>query len=100
MWKMVFLFPCRNLFVYLVPVSIEDQQTGIISGLAGLQSLNSLSQFILYHLQTNRTNDDALCEYTSTTSCVCVQLNNTGKVAVPVFDQELHPTFGSSLGAL
>jgi len=29
--------------VYLVPVSVEDQQTGIISGLAGLQSLNSLS---------------------------------------------------------
>lgn len=44
------LLPCLNL-IHLVPVSVEDEQTGIIGRLTGLQSLNSLSQFILNHLQ-------------------------------------------------
>lgn len=47
---------------YLVPVSIEDQQTGIISGLAGLQSLNSLSQFILNHLQISKQREKTLAQ--------------------------------------
>lgn len=39
----ILAFASLSAFVYLVPVSVEDQQTSIISGLAGLQSLNSLS---------------------------------------------------------
>ena len=44
------LLASSSELVYLVPVSVEDEQTGIIGSLPGLQSLNSLSQFILNHL--------------------------------------------------
>lgn len=66
----IFDFGSLSKLVHLVPVSIKDQQTGIISGLAGLQSLNSLSQFILNHLQTHKERDSPLCKQEST--CLCV----------------------------
>ncbi len=47
-----FALASLSQLAHLVPVSIEYQQTGIIRGLPGLQSLNALSQFILDHLQT------------------------------------------------
>lgn len=56
--QVIFVFASLSELMYLVPVSIEDEQTGIISSLAGLQSLNSLSQFILNHLQTNKQRDE------------------------------------------
>lgn len=52
--KQIWFLAYHSVTVYLVPVSIKNQKTGIISGLAGLQSFNSLSQFILNHLQTNK----------------------------------------------
>lgn len=55
--QVVFAFASVSEVVYLVPVSIEDQQTGIIGGLASLQSLNPLSQLILNHLQTHKPRD-------------------------------------------
>lgn len=47
---------------YLVPVSVKNQQTGIIRRLACLQPLDSLSQFILNHLhQHNKRSFMYMC---------------------------------------
>lgn len=64
--QVIFVFASLSELLYLVPVSIEDEQTGIISSLAGLQSLNSLSQFILNHLQTNKQRDKIFSKQEST----------------------------------
>lgn len=71
--QVIFVFASLSELLYLVPVSIEDEQTGIISSLAGLQSLNSLSQFILNHLQTNKQRDTIFSkrEYSSAATCMC-----------------------------
>lgn len=71
--QVIFVFASLSELLYLVPVSIEDEQTGIISSLAGLQSLNSLSQFILNHLQTNKQRDKIFSkrEYSSAATCMC-----------------------------
>lgn len=74
--QVIFVFASLSELLYLVPVSIEDEQTGIISSLAGLQSLNSLSQFILNHLQTNKQRDTIFSKQESTVVQLPVCVHN------------------------